>query len=246
MRFFNGKILYNSWKNQNALTVNQNLIQMKNFQNILIEFMVIQAYQKEILENFKLISDFFFQIAGLKNLPRSGWKIKLNLKNSESVAEHSYMMSVMAMVLSDTKELNTEKILKMSILHDWAESKIGDFMPNEITTEKKTELEEYAMTEILDNLPEKIKDNYYDIWNDYKDNSSKEAKFVHELDKLEMALQGKIYEKENDPEKIKPFIISAVEQIVDDDLKKILIEIIQKTQIRLVGYIMNWQTKKMN
>ena len=133
------------------------------------------------------------------------------------------------MVLSDTKELNTEKILKMSILHDWAESKIGDFMPNEITTEKKTELEEYAMTEILDNLPEKIKDNYYDIWNDYKDNSSKEAKFVHELDKLEMALQGKIYEKENDPEKIKPFIISAVEQIVDDDLKKILIEIIQKT-----------------
>ena len=139
------------------------------------------------------------------------------------------MMSVMAMVLSDTKELNTEKILKMSILHDWAESKIGDFMPDEITTEKKTELEEYAMTEILDNLPEKIKDNYYDIWNDYKDNSSKEAKFVHELDKLEMALQGKIYEKENDPEKIKPFIISAVEQIVDDDLKKILIEIIQKT-----------------
>ena len=135
----------------------------------------------------------------------------------------------MAIVLSDTKELNTEKILKMSILHDWAESKIGDFMPDEITTEKKTELEEYAMTEILDNLPEKIKNNYYNIWNDYKDNSSKEAKFVHELDKLEMALQGKIYEKENDPEKIKPFIISAVEQIVDDDLKKILIEIIQKT-----------------
>ena len=75
-------------------------------------------------------------------------------------------MSVMAIVLSDTKELNTEKILKMSILHDWAESKIGDFMPDEITTENKTELEEYAMTEILDNLPEKIKNNYYNIWND--------------------------------------------------------------------------------
>ena len=51
----------------------------------------------------------------------------------------------MAMVLSDTKDLNTEKILKMSILHDWAESKIGDFMPDEITNEKKTELEEYGM-----------------------------------------------------------------------------------------------------
>ena len=176
-----------------------------------------------------MISDFFFQIAGLKNLPRTGWKVKLNVENSESVAEHSYMMSVMAMVLSDIKELNTEKILKMSILHDWAESKIGDFMPNEISREKKTELEEYAMSEILDDLPSKIKNDYYDIWNDYKDSSSKEAKFVHELDRLEMALQGKIYEKENDPEKIKPFLTTAVEQIMDDDLKKILIEILQKT-----------------
>jgi len=176
-----------------------------------------------------LISDFFFQIAGLKTLPRTGWKMKLNLKDSESVAEHSYMMSVMAMVMSDMKNLNTEKIIKMSILHDWAESKIGDFMPDEITDEKKTELEEYAMAELLDDLPSKIKNDYYDIWNDYKENLSDESRFVHELDKLEMALQGKIYEKEADPEKIKPFIISAVEQIVDDDLKKVLIEILQKT-----------------
>ena len=111
-----------------------------------------------------MISDFFFQIAGLKNIPRTGWKMKLNLQDSESVAEHSYMMSVMAMVMADLKNLNTEKILKMTILHDWAESKIGDFMPDEITIEKKTELEEYAMTELLEELPPTIKDNYFDIW----------------------------------------------------------------------------------
>ena len=155
--------------------------------------------------------------------------MKLNLKDSQSVAEHSYMMSVMAMVMSDMKNINTEKIIKMSILHDWAESKIGDFMPNEITEDKKTELEEYAMTELLDELPSKIKNDYYNIWNDYKENLSEESRFVHELDKLEMALQGKIYEKETDPEKIKPFIISAVEQVVNDDLKKVLIGILQKT-----------------
>ena len=155
--------------------------------------------------------------------------MKLNLKDSESVAEHSYMMSVMAMVMSDMKNINTEKIIKMSILHDWAESKIGDYMPDEITEDKKTELEEYAMTELLDELPSKIKNDYYNIWNDYKENLSEESRFVHELDKLEMALQGKIYEKETDPEKIKPFIISAVEQVVNDDLKKVLIGILQKT-----------------
>ena len=176
-----------------------------------------------------MISDFFFQIAGLKKLPRSGWKIKLGLTNSESVAEHSYMMSVMAMVLSDLKNLDTEKIIKMTILHDWAESKIGDFMPEEIGYDKKSELETYAMMEILETLPAQIKAQYETLWNEFLVRETTEARLVHELDKLEMALQGKIYEKENDPEKIKPFIISAVEQIVDDDLKKILIEIIQKT-----------------
>ena len=56
---------------------------------------------------------------------------------------------------------------------------------------------------------------------------SSESKFVHEIDKLEMALQAKIYEKDADPEKIKLFITSAAEQVLDDDLKKILSEIIQ-------------------
>ena len=54
-----------------------------------------------------------------------------------------------------------------------------------------------------------------------------ESKLVHELDKLEMALQAKIYEKDVDPEKVKPFIISAVEQIMDPDVKKILMDILK-------------------
>ena len=174
-----------------------------------------------------MISDFFFQISGLKKLPRSGWKIKLGLANSESVAEHSYMMSVMAMVLSDLKNLNSEKIIKMTILHDWAESKIGDFMPEEIGYDKKSELETYAMMEILETLPAQIKTQYESLWNEFLIRETPEARLVHELDKLEMALQGKIYEKEVDPERVKPFIISAVEQIIDPDVKKILVDILK-------------------
>jgi len=174
-----------------------------------------------------MISDFFFQIAGLKNLPRSGWKIKVGLENSESVAEHSYMMSVMAMVLSDLKNLDSTKVIKMSILHDWAESKIGDFMPDEIGYDKKSELEKYAMIEILESLPQQLQSDYQKIWDEFLVRDTPEARLVHELDKLEMALQAKIYEKEVDPEKVKPFIISAVEQIIDPDLKKILVDILK-------------------
>jgi len=174
-----------------------------------------------------MISEFFFQIAGLKKLPRSGWKIKVGLNNSESVAEHSYMMSVMAMVLSDLKSLNSEKVIKMSILHDWAESKIGDFMPDEIGYDKKSELENYAMAEILESLPQTIQSDYQNIWDEFLVRDTPESRLVHELDKLEMALQAKIYEKDVDPERVKPFIISAVEQIIDPDLKKILVDILK-------------------
>ena len=174
-----------------------------------------------------MISDFFFQIAGLKKLPRSGWKIKVGLDNSESVAEHSYMMSVMAMVLSDLKSLNSEKVIKMSILHDWAESKIGDFMPDEIGNDKKSELENYAMMEILESLPQSLQADYQKMWDEFLVRETPEARLVHELDKLEMALQAKIYEVDVDPERVKPFIISAVEQVNDPDLKKILVDILK-------------------
>ena len=174
-----------------------------------------------------MISEFFFQIAELKKLPRSGWKIKVGLNDSESVAEHSYMMSVMAMVLSDLKSLNSEKVIKMSILHDWAESKIGDFMPDEIGYDKKSELENYAMVEILESLPQTIQSDYQNIWDEFLVRDTPESRLVHELDKLEMALQAKIYEKDVDPERVKSFIISAVEQIIDPDLKKILVDILK-------------------
>ena len=174
-----------------------------------------------------VISEFFFQIAELKKLPRSGWKIKVGLENSESVAEHSYMMSVMSMVLSDMKSLDSEKVLKMAILHDWAESKIGDFMPDQVGYDKKSELENYAMSEILESLPEKIQNDYQNLWNEFLLRDTQESKLVHELDKLEMALQAKIYEKEVDPERVKPFIISAVEQIIDPDVKKVLMDILK-------------------
>ena len=122
-----------------------------------------------------MISEFFFQIAELKKLPRSGWKIKVGLENSESVAEHSYMMSVMSMVLSDMKSLDSEKVLKMAILHDWAESKIGDFMPEQIGYDKKSELENYAMSEILESLPQKIQNNYQGIWDEFLSRETPES-----------------------------------------------------------------------
>ena len=100
-------------------------------------------------------------------------------------------------------------------------------MPEQIGYDKKSELENYAMSEILESLPQKIQDDYQNIWDEFLSRETPESKLVYELDKLEMALQAKIYEKDVDPEKVKPFIISAVEQIIDPDVKKVLMDILK-------------------
>ena len=170
-----------------------------------------------------MLEDFFNSILELKNIQRKGWIEKLEIKNPESVADHSYSMTFMAMILSQMQGLNTTKVVKMSLLHDLAESDIGDFTPDEISREKKDELENDAMKKIIKNLPEKLADEYQSIWDEFVTCQSKEAVFVHEMDKLEMAYQAKKYQNGGIPkEKIQTFIDSATNEIKNKDLKELL------------------------
>lgn len=131
-------------------------------------------------------------------------------------------MAIIGMILSDSKKYNTEKILKMILLHDLAESVTGDFTPEQIPAIDKKRLENKTMAEILSNLPEEIQDQYLKIWDEYQDSKTADANFVHQIDKFEMALQAKIYEKQTNPEKTKVFLESAKKEITDENLVKML------------------------
>ncbi len=170
-----------------------------------------------------MIEDFFKIILDLKNIQRKGWVVKLGIKNPESVADHSYSMTLMSMIVSELQGLNTNKIVKMSLLHDLAESSVGDFTPEEISKEKKIELENNVMTKILKELPNELIKNYQDIWNEFQLGESNESIFVHEMDKLEMVFQAKHYiDKGFSKEKIQIFIDSANNEIKNKDLKEIV------------------------
>src|SRR5574340_1404351 len=101
----------------------------------------------------QMLFDFFYLTTELKRVPRKGWKSKVGIEHPESVADHTYGTALMAMVFSDVHNLDTEKILKMALLHDLAESVTGDFMPGAISTENKRTAENEAMQEILTKLP---------------------------------------------------------------------------------------------
>jgi len=176
-----------------------------------------------------MILDFLKDTVNLKTISRQGWIDKLSIKNPESVADHSYSMAMMAMIISDLENYDSEKILKMTLLHDLAESKVGDITPEQMTQEKKRKIENNAFNEIINKLPHMLKLQYAEIWKEYQSNCSKESQFVHQIDKLEMALQAKIYQKNGKTiQDIETFLESAKTSVTDKKLKEIFTKIIEE------------------
>lgn len=170
-----------------------------------------------------MLFDFFYLVSELKKVPRKGWISKVGIEHPESVADHSYGTAIMAMVLSDSQKLNTEKILKMALLHDLAESITGDFMPDEISKENKKISEEEAMKEIFSKLPENLAVQYDKVWQEFIQADTKESILVHEIDKLEMAIQAAKYSSEGfSNEKLSLFVDSAKKEIKSKELLDIL------------------------
>ena len=93
-----------------------------------------QACLKATQENTSTIFDI---ILHLKTIPRSGWQKKLGIKRPESVADHAFGVAAIAMILSDSKRLDSAKVLKMAILHDLAESLTGDLTRRMDRSQKK-------------------------------------------------------------------------------------------------------------
>ena len=176
-----------------------------------------------------VILDFFKNALNLKNISRQGWIDKLSMEHPESVADHSYSMAIMGMVISDLENYDSEKILKMILLHDLVESKIGDYTPNQISKENKIKIENNAYNKIISTLPDTIKLQYGKIWDEYQKQESSESKIVHQIDKLEMVLQAKMYQKEGSPkEEVESFFKSAQSDITHPKLKEIFTKIIEE------------------
>jgi putative hydrolase of HD superfamily len=176
-----------------------------------------------------LILNFFYTASNLKKIPRQGWIDKLSISHPESVADHTFSMAIIGMIFSDLEKYNTEKILKMILLHDLAESVTGDITPDKITNQKKMFLENNVMEKIIDDMPQSLQIQYQELWKDYQNEKSEEAKFVHQLDKFEMALQAKIYSKDGySDDKLRSFFDSAKNNITHPKLVELFKKIIEE------------------
>lgn len=170
----------------------------------------------------------FLEIAGiLKRTPRTGW-VDVGVYAPESVADHTFRTAILCMIYADLNDLDTTKMLKMALIHDLPEAMIGDLMPSQKSAQTKKD-EQDAICDILNLLPEAQKKEYFAIWAEYEQGETKEAKAARQLDKIEMALQAKEYEKMgHDRESLERFVNSAQQFTEWSDLKRLLACILEE------------------
>ena len=149
-------------------------------------------------------------ILGLKNIIRAGW-LKVGIERPESVASHSWGMSALALELCP-QHLNLSKVLSLCIVHDVPEIIVGDLTPLDDCTNKAKD-EHSAM--------QKLAPQWLHLFEEYEAGQTAEAKFVKQIDKLDMALQAVIYRNEQGVD-TSEFIESARKKIHDSNLQELI------------------------
>ncbi|KAL4777527.1 hypothetical protein BDW60DRAFT_173230 [Aspergillus nidulans var. acristatus] len=146
---------------------------------------------------------FFHLLERLKTTKREGWR-RFNINDGESISDHMYRMSMMTMLAppSLAARLDLPRCMKMALVHDMAESLVGDITPNDpIKKDEKARREaavmEYIASTLLRNVPSGVSagDGILAVFNEYEANETLEAQFVHDVDKMELLLQMIEYER---------------------------------------------------
>lgn len=177
------------------------------------------------------IMDFCKHAGKLKRISRKGWVSWVKVKQPESVADHSFRSAILAMCLSDLRGLDTEKIVRMALLHDVHEALIGDydyFDKKKMGLDEVKEREEKAINSIFSVLPETIKGKYFLLADEYRRQETEDANLVRQIDQIEMIMQALEYEKEGyDKTKLQAFWDDVRKNLKDHDLK-MMFELLEK------------------
>lgn len=130
-------------------------------------------------------------------------RLKFELRHSytssgrqESVAEHTWRMSLMAVLIGPylDQPVNMEKLLKMIIIHDLIEAEAGDVsaldvLRNPAIKKEKEQRERAAIENLRRHLDSSVGEEVYRLWYEFEEKTTYEAKVANAFDKLEVQLQ---------------------------------------------------------
>ncbi|MFZ5534612.1 MAG: HD domain-containing protein [Patescibacteria group bacterium] len=144
------------------------------------------------MDDQKRLTNLIYEAANVKRMLRTGWQ-RLG-DNEEGVGEHSFMTAVIAYFLA--KEINAsgdsqrmvsmEKVLIMSIFHDFHEGRTGEM--DKMAKRYMTRHEDKANADIFQG----VDDALLATLNEYEEKQTLEAQIVYEANVIAFGVECRI------------------------------------------------------
>ena len=142
------------------------------------------------------------ELQRLKRLDRTGWVLRGFPNATESVAAHSFGVSVTAMLMADELltqgvVIDVEKVLRIALLHDWAEARVGD-MPRTATLYFGSDARKQAETSAFRDLTAPINHDgapYANLYHEYEERNTLEARLIKAADVIDLLVQALALER---------------------------------------------------
>jgi len=126
----------------------------------------------------------------LKKLRRAGW-LRAGIEDPESVAAHTWGVCWLALALCP-EDINQGHVLRLAVIHDCPEVRVGDITPYDgVSRTEKARRETAAAADMFRSRPDLMA-----LLDEYQAQETPAARFVHQLDRLDMAFQALRYARE--------------------------------------------------
>jgi len=163
--------------------------------------------------------EFCQRVIKLKTLKRTGW-LERKIPAPESVADHSFGVSLLAMIMAKHRNMDASKLISMALLHDLGEYLVGDITPHDREKyEAKRPREEDAVSELLQGVDKS--GELLELWRDVAYERTEAGRLIKELDKIEMAFQALFYERQTGIS-LEEFFNHAQTELEDEELLTLL------------------------
>ena len=134
----------------------------------------------------KAIANLLFEARILKDIPRSGFQFLGS--GSESIAEHSFLSTVIGYVFSQVvPEADALKLLQMCLVHDLTEARTGDL--NYVQKKYVSVDEPRAIEDLTNDLP--FGEAVADLIEEFNAAKTLEAQLAHDADQLALIVELK-------------------------------------------------------
>jgi len=147
-------------------------------------------------KSIKRLANFFFEVGVLRKTPRSHQQTLLTQDLSDNIASHSFRTTVIGYFLANELKANTDKVVKMCLLHDLEEARSGD--QNWIHKKYIKVFEDEIRQEQLGSLPNNKE--LLALSKEYDERKTLEAKIAKDADLLDQILLLKEYHHQGNQE----------------------------------------------